>query len=63
MKPETFKKISTKDLRPTPEWLKAVRERAKKSDLAQMTDKEIGQLCEELAEEADQERQTKQAIR
>ena len=50
MKPTKTGKISRKDLREPPAWLKQARERAQKSPLAQMTDEEVGQYCEELAE-------------
>jgi len=61
MKPAKFKKISKKDLRKRPEWLKETLKRVKNSPFAQMTEKEIGQRCEELAEEVARERGVKQA--
>jgi len=50
MKPAKFKKISRKDLPELPEWWKQALEDAKNSPLKSMTDEEISQLCEELAE-------------
>ena len=55
MKPAKFKKISKKDLPELPEWWKRNLERAKNSPLAPMSDEEIGQLCEDLAEKAAKE--------
>lgn len=57
MKPAKFKKISRKDLPELPEWWKQALEDAKNSPLKNMTDEEIGQLCEELAERAAKKRQ------
>ncbi len=45
-----FKKISRKDLPPLPDWWRDAIERAKDSPLARMSEKEIGQWTEELAE-------------
>lgn len=60
-KPVKFKKISRKELRDPPAWLKEALEDAKNSPLKNKTDEEIGQLCEELAERAASKRQTSAA--
>lgn len=57
MGPAKFKKISRKELRDPPAWLKEALEDAKNSPLKNMTAEEIGQLCEELAERAARKRQ------
>lgn len=49
MKSTKSKKISQKNLRERPEWLKETLKRAKNSPFAQMTEEEVGQMCEELA--------------
>lgn len=49
MKPTKSKKISPKNLRERPAWLKETLKRAKNSPLAQMTEEEVGQMCEKLA--------------
>ena len=59
MEPVTTKKISKADLREPPAWLKEARERFKNSPLGRMTEKEIGQLCEELAKEGAKKRMAK----
>jgi 2,4-dienoyl-CoA reductase-like NADH-dependent reductase (Old Yellow Enzyme family) len=51
-----FKKISRKDLPPLPDWWRDALERAKDSPLAKMTEEEIGQWTEELAERGAQRR-------
>mgnify|MGYP006971818132 CR=1 FL=1 len=56
-----FKKISHKDLPPLPDWWRDALERVKDSPLAQMTEEEIGQLCEDLAERSAQRRMAQQA--
>jgi len=62
MKPAKFKKIRKEDLPEDPQWLKATAERVKKSPLAEMTEEEIGQWTEELAEEAAGERESAKAV-
>lgn len=54
-----FKKIKKEDLPELPEWWKKSIEAAKRSPLGKMSEKEIGRLCEELAERAAKERRTK----
>lgn len=56
-----FKKIRKEDLREEPEWLKAVTERAQNSRWGKMSDEEIGQLTEELAERGAKKRQAQQS--
>ncbi|MSS72730.1 MAG: hypothetical protein EXS64_14750 [Candidatus Latescibacteria bacterium] len=50
MKPAKFKKIKKEDLPELPEWWKKIQKEVKKSPLGKMSEKEIGKLCEELAE-------------
>ncbi len=56
MKPAKTEKISGKDLREPPAWLKEARKRFQNSPLGRMSEKEIGQYCEELAERAAKKR-------
>ncbi|MCZ6633849.1 MAG: hypothetical protein O7G87_10610 [bacterium] len=56
-KPEKFKKIRKEDLREPPAWLKQAHESFKKGPLAHMSEKEIGQLSEDIAEEEAAKRQ------
>ena len=60
LKPDNTKKIKKEDLRETPEWLKRSTEAAKRSPLAKMSEEEIGQLCEELAEKGARARQARE---
>ena len=59
-RPGKFKKISRKDLRKEPAWLKQAQESFKRGPLANMSDEEIGQLSEDIAEEAAKKHQTQQ---
>ena len=59
MKQAEFKKIRKEDLAKLPAWLKRSLKAAKRSPLATMSEEEIGQLCEEIAQEATRKRQTK----
>lgn len=52
MKRGKFKEIRKEDLPELPEWWKQIQKEVKKSPLGKMSEKEIGQLCEELAERA-----------
>ena len=61
MKPAKFKKIRKENLPEDPPWLKATVARVKKSSLAKMSEEEIGQWTEELAEEAARERKSTKA--
>ena len=54
-------KINRADLPPLPSWWERAIERAKGSPLAKMSEKEIGQLTEELAERGRQRRLAEQA--
>ena len=58
MKRGKFKKLKKEDLPELPEWWKKIQKEVKKSPLGKMPEKEIGRLCEELAERAARERQT-----
>ena len=59
MKSIPFKKVKKKDLRKKPAWLKRSLEAAKHSPLARLSEEEIGQLCEEIAEESARKRPSK----
>ena len=59
--PPAFKKISKADLPPLPDWWQAALEEAKDSPLAKMTEEEIGQWTEKLAERGAQHRLAQQA--
>ncbi|MBI2504534.1 MAG: hypothetical protein HYW07_15035 [Candidatus Latescibacteria bacterium] len=45
-------KIRKEDLPPLPAWWEQTLQRVKDSPLAAMSEEEVGQLCEQLAEEA-----------
>ncbi len=59
--PPVFKKISKADLPPLPDWWQAALEEAKDSPLAHMSEEEIGQWTEKLAERGTQHRLAQQA--
>ena len=63
MKPAKSKKISKKDLRKAPAWLKRAHESFKRGPLGKLSDKEVGQLCEDIAEEEAAKRQAQQGVR
>lgn len=50
-------KIRKEDLPPLPAWWENTLQRVKNSPFATMSEEEIGQLCEQLAEEAAREEQ------
>jgi len=56
MKPANSRKIKKGDLRKKPAWLKRSLSAAKRSPLARLSEEEVGQLCEEIAEEAARKR-------
>jgi hypothetical protein len=56
-----FKKISKADLPPLPDWWQEALEEAKDSPLAHMSEEEIGQWTEKLAERGAQNRLAQQA--
>ena len=51
MKSAKFKRIEKEDLRKKPAWLKQSLQAAKRSPLARLSGEEVGQLCEEIAED------------
>jgi hypothetical protein len=59
MKSANSKRIKKGDLRKKPAWLKRSLSAAKRSPLARLSEEEIGQLCEEIAEEAVRKRPSK----
>ena len=61
MKSTRVKKLKREDLPELPAWWKRNVERAQNSPLARMTEEDIGQLCEDLADEATRERAAQKA--
>ena len=59
--PKKFKKISKKDLRKEPGWLKRAHQAFKRGPLGKLSDEEIGQLSEDIADEASKKRQAQQS--
>ena len=60
-KQKQIKKIKQEDLPEEPTWLKALSARVKTSRWAEMSEEEVGQLTEELAERGSKKRHTRSA--
>ena len=61
MKSKSPDKIRKEDLPKDPKWLEQAREDFKRGPLGKLSDEEIGQLCEELAERGARKQQTQTA--
>lgn len=63
MKPSKSKKLSPQDLRKPPAWLEAANKSFQQGPLTHLSDEEIGQKCEEIAEKAAKKRKHQTAAR
>ncbi|MEW6756323.1 MAG: hypothetical protein AB1505_35930 [Candidatus Latescibacterota bacterium] len=63
MRPSRPKKISPEELRQPPAWLESANRSFQQGPLGHLSDEEIGQKCEEIAEKAAKRRQRQTAAR
>ena len=63
MKTTKSKKISPQELRQPPAWLESANQAFQQGPLAHLSDEEIGQRCEEIAEKAAKKRKRQTAAR
>ncbi len=63
MKSVRSKKINPKELRKPPAWLESANKTFQQGPLAHLSDEEIGQLCEDVAEKAAEKRKRQAAAR
>ena len=62
MKPAKVHKIKKEELPEVPAWLKEMQKDVWQSQLGKMSEEEIGQLCEELAERGARKRRSQKVL-